>query len=148
MLVEWHDDDDITKQFKPWKLPAVVGSIVVVGVLTRRALLTPLCYLKAGQMNIQRVLIRKLILYEFKLGYNERGEGGIASSTVTRCLLDDQARSGRSKTLGCEAVLKVIKQIRWGVQGEYQVSTAIHSPVCFVTFTTSAKTFKSHLERT
>ena len=52
VLVARHDDDDddITwsKQFKPWKVPVVVGSIVVVGELTRCALINSMYDLKVA----------------------------------------------------------------------------------------------------
>ena len=45
------------KQFKQWKVPTVVGSIVVVGVLTCCALLYSLCNMQTKQMNMQSSLI-------------------------------------------------------------------------------------------
>ena len=46
-------------EFKSWlKVPTVVGSIVVVGALTRCALLHSVCILKTGQMNMQKSLTR------------------------------------------------------------------------------------------
>ena len=58
-----------TKQFKPWKVPTVVDSIVVVGVLTCCALLHSMCNLKATQMNVLYSFIWEFMLYEFELGY-------------------------------------------------------------------------------
>ncbi len=43
---------------------------MVVGALTRRALLYSVWDLKAAQMKVQRSLIRELMLYVFELGYN------------------------------------------------------------------------------
>ena len=48
----------------------VVGSIMVVGALTRCTLLPLQCDLKAALMNSQRWLILVLMLYEFELGRN------------------------------------------------------------------------------
>ena len=44
------------------KVPAVDGSIVVVGALTRCALLYPVSDLKAAQFNVQPSLNRELML--------------------------------------------------------------------------------------
>ena len=44
----------LPKQFNPWEVLAVIGSIVVVGVLTRCALLHSVCDFK---MNVQHSLI-------------------------------------------------------------------------------------------
>ena len=57
-------------QFKLWKLPTVVGSIVVVSVLTCCILLHSMKDLKAVQINVQCSLIQELILYKFELGNN------------------------------------------------------------------------------
>ena len=59
-----------SKQFKSWKVSAVVGSIIVVGVLTYCTLLHFESDLKDAQINLQQSLIWKLILYEFELGHN------------------------------------------------------------------------------
>ena len=55
-----------------------------------------MCDLKVTQMNVQHILIWKLMLYEFERGYNvaeatknvccAKGEGAIDHSTVTRWL--------------------------------------------------------------
>ena len=50
-----------------WKVPAMVSSTVVFGVLTLCTLFHSVCDLKAAEMNVQRCLIRELMLYEFKL---------------------------------------------------------------------------------
>ena len=79
-------------------------------------------------MNVQRNLIRELILYEFELGHKAaeatknircaKGEDAVDHSTVTRWFkkfrsgcknLDDQARSGRPKTVDSEAVFQAIE---------------------------------------
>ena len=57
------------KQFNP---PSLVGSIVVVGVLTCRALLCSICDLKALQINMQCTLIQEIQFYEFELGHNTK----------------------------------------------------------------------------
>ena len=49
---------------------AVVGSIVVVGALTRCALLHSAYDLKAAQMNVQCNLIRELMLYKFEIDHS------------------------------------------------------------------------------
>ena len=54
------------KQCKSWYVPAVVGSTVEVGALTRCEL-NPLCYLKAEQTNVQNSLI---MICDFELSYN------------------------------------------------------------------------------
>ena len=50
-----------------WKIPAMVGSIVVVGTLTCD-LLHYVCDSKATQMKVQHYLIQEL--YKFELGHN------------------------------------------------------------------------------
>ena len=72
---------------------AVVCSVVVDGALIH-ALLYSAYELKATQMNMQHSLIWKLMLYEFKLGYNTmeatkdiccvKDEGVVDHNTVTR----------------------------------------------------------------
>ena len=48
----------------------VVGSIMVVSVLTRCALIDSMCDLKDAQMNMQYRLIWALIVHYFELGYD------------------------------------------------------------------------------
>ena len=99
------------KQLKPWWVPNVPGSIMVVGALTRCALLHNLCELK-------------IILYEFKLGGSNlkyfwvKNNGAVDQSTVTRWFkkfysgcknLDDQERSGKSKIVDSGAMLQAIE---------------------------------------
>ena len=105
------------KQFKLWKVPIVVSSIVVVGELTYYAL----CNLKTMQINIQCSLIWELMIYKFKLGHNAveatrniccvKGEDTVDQSTVTKWLkkfcsgcknLNNQERLSRSKTINIE----------------------------------------------
>ena len=45
----------------------MVGSIIIVGALTRSALIRTVCHKKVAQINVQRCLIRERLLYEFKL---------------------------------------------------------------------------------
>ena len=59
----------VYQQFKPWYVSAVLGSIVVVGALTC-VLLHSVCDLKITQLNMQRRLIRLLMLYEFEQNHN------------------------------------------------------------------------------
>ena len=79
-------------------------------------------------MNIQCSQIEKLMLYKFELGYNAmkaskniccmKNEGKVDHSTITRwfmkfCLdcksLDNQEKSGRSKTVDFKAILHAIE---------------------------------------
>ena len=57
------------KQFKLWKVLAVVGSIMVVDVLTCHALLRSICDLKAAQMNMQHSLIWEIMCFELELNH-------------------------------------------------------------------------------
>ena len=137
------------KQFKPWKVPTVVGSIVVVGVFTCCTLLHSLCALEATQMNIQHCLIWEF--YEFELGHNiaeatkniccVKSEDAVNHSTVTRCFkkfcpscknLSNQARSGKPKSVDSNAVLQAIEanlaSSSWRVSGKLDTSQS--SVVC------------------
>ena len=87
-------------QFKPWKVPTVVGSIVVVGALTCCALLHSMCDLKVTQMNMQHSIICDLMLCDFKLGcymteatknvFCVKGKGLIIHRKVQEILLRSQ----------------------------------------------------------
>ena len=106
---------------------SMVGSIVVVGVLTQYALHHSVCELKVAPMNVQYRLIWKLIHYQFELGHNTtqptkniycmKGEGAVDHSTVTRwfkkfcssCKNDDQEKAGRPKTIDSKAMLQAIE---------------------------------------
>ena len=93
---------------------AVLGSIVVVGVLTRSTCFHSVCDLKATQMNLQSNLIRELILYEFELTHITVGstKKHLPSEVRKRSCgkdLDDQARSGRTKSLNSKAMIKFIE---------------------------------------
>ena len=100
----------------------MVGSIVVVGVLTR-VLLHPVYVLKATQINVQYCRIHKHMLYKSEVYHNAmearkdiccvKGEWAIDHSTVTRWLkkirsgckyFDDQARSSRPTSKDSEAI--------------------------------------------
>ena len=84
----------LPKQFKAWKVPAVVGSIVIVGALRCCALLHSVYDLEATQMNLQRCLTREIMLCEFELSHNTaeatkdihyaKSEGVVDHSTIIR----------------------------------------------------------------
>ena len=105
----------------------MVGSVVGIGALTCCAELHSMCDLKATQMNVQCNLIRELMLYEFDLTHNTakatknicaKSEGTVYHSAVIRwfkkfCLgcknLNNQARSGRPKTMNSKDVIEAIE---------------------------------------
>ena len=60
------------KQFNLWKVAAMVGNIVVVGVLTHCTWIYSKCNLKATQINVQWILINKLLNYVSKLDHNTK----------------------------------------------------------------------------
>ena len=79
----------------PWKVPVVVGNIVIVGVLTCCALVHSVIWdLKAIQINMQHGLIRELMLHKFEQSHNTaeateniycaKGQGAVDHTTVTR----------------------------------------------------------------
>ena len=105
---------------------------------------------------MQCSLIQELILYEFEQGHNTvkttnniccaKGEGAVDHIWLQKFWsgyrnLDNQARTGRFKTMGSEAMLQVIKanpvSSTWAVSGELSISQS--SPVWFVTFMTPVK---------
>ena len=57
----------VTEIVQAEEKPVVVSSITVVSAFI---LLHSVCNLKTTQMNVQRSLIRELMLYEFDLGHN------------------------------------------------------------------------------
>ena len=81
------------KHIKPWKLPAMLGCIMVVCMLTHCALLQSVCDLTGEQMNMQYSLIQELMLYKFERGHNDMEEikkycpkvEGTLLTTITRC---------------------------------------------------------------
>ena len=102
-------------------------------------------------------LIWELMLYEFKLGHDtvetikniccKKNEGAVNHRKLTRWFkkfcsgcknLNKQARSNRPKTMDSEDVFQAV-ETNLVTLGEYQVSSVSHSPVWFITFTTSAK---------
>ena len=105
----------------------MVDSVVVVDALTRYTLQLSVCDLKAARMNMQRSLIRELMIYEFELDHNTavatknigcvNSESAVDHSTNQMvekiCLgckkLNDQARTDRPKFVDSEAVLQVIE---------------------------------------
>ena len=83
------------RRFKPRWVSAVVCWFVVVGTMTRCALVPSLCDLKAAQMNVQGIILsRTLMLCLFELSYNiaetnkhvccVKVEGAIDHCTETR----------------------------------------------------------------
>ena len=142
------------KPFKRWKVSAVVGSIVAVGVLTRCALLDSLYDLKAAWMNVRRTsLISELMLYEFDLDHSTA-----ETSTNIRCVKGEGVtRWLMKKDFAWVAKTSMIRQSQVGIKtvgswpralnqreqmaplaiGEYQISSASlnwYSPVWFITF--------------
>ena len=59
------------------------GSIVVVGTLTRCALLKSPCDLKTSQINMQWSIIQDLMLYEFELGHYTAEVGAVEYTDCT-----------------------------------------------------------------
>ena len=107
---------------------AVVGGIMVVGLLTHCALLHNMYDLKATQINEQHCLIWELMLYEFKQGHNPteatkslccmKDESTVDHNIVTIWLkklysacksADDQIRSAKPKTMDSMVVLHSIE---------------------------------------
>ena len=64
-------------------VPAVEGSIVQVGTLTRCALPHSVCDLKTALMNVKRRLIQKL--YKFELSHNDAVE---ATKNIFLCKIE------------------------------------------------------------
>ena len=52
------------------KVPAIVGSVMVIGVPPCCVLIPSACALKAAKINMQCSLIWELMLWGFELGYN------------------------------------------------------------------------------
>ena len=86
------DDDDITwpKQFKLWKVPIVVDSVMLVGVLTCCALLHSVCDLKITQMNMLLRLLWEFMCNKFKQVHN------FVEATKTICFVKDEGRVNHS----------------------------------------------------
>ena len=78
--------------FKSSNILVMVGSIVVVGALTRCALLHCVCDLKAAQINVGYSLIRELILYEIELSNK------VAEATKKICWAKGERTVNRSTT--------------------------------------------------
>ena len=90
--------------------------------------------------------IQELMLNVIKQGHNAaKATKNICYAKCKRCsylqennqmvqeiLLEDQAKSNRPKTIDFKIVLQIIVTLR-----EYQASSASHSPVWFVTYTTT-----------
>ena len=77
------------------KVPAVLGSIVVIGMLICFALLHFMCDLKAVQINMQYSLIQEYVciqrLYEFELVHNAM------EATKNICYVKDKGTVDHSK---------------------------------------------------
>ena len=124
---------------------AVVGSIAVVGALTPCALLlcvcVCVCVLKAAQRNVQHSLIRELMLYGFQQGHKAaeetkniccvKGKYELDHCTVIKLSktfhsgcknVDDQAKSGRPKTVDFEATVANLASSSRRVSGEFSIS--------------------------
>ena len=132
------------------KVLTVVGSIVVLGVLTYLVLFHSLWDLKAIQRNMQHSLIWELMLNKFGHSHKPReatidicfmkDEDTVDHSIVTRwfqkfCSVFKNV-SNQARPRSCS---KLLGQIWWVTFGEYQASLAPHSPVWFFTFMTLAK---------
>ena len=113
------------EQFKPWKVHAVGGHIMVVSVLTHYAFLQSMCDSKSVQINMQCILIWELRLYELKLSHNTiestknichvKTENAVDHNTITWRLkkfcsgcksLNGQVRSYIPKTTDSETMLQ------------------------------------------
>ena len=100
------------KQFSPSLVPVVVGSIVVVGALPRRALFASMCDLNSRTDELE---LGHIATETTKNICWAQGEGTVDHSTVTRGFkkfrlgcknFDDQGKSGWPKSIDSEAVLK------------------------------------------
>ena len=60
----------------------MLGSIIVVGVLTRCALIHYVCDLKVSQMDVPSRLNQKRTLYEFKLDHKAKADSEVDHCTV------------------------------------------------------------------
>ena len=102
-----------TNQLKPWSIPAVVDSIMVVGALTRCTSIHTMCELKSVQMNVKRCPIRKLAPYKFKLDHNAAKVTKnicCAKKFLSGCKnFDDQAGASRTKSEDFEVILQAIE---------------------------------------
>ena len=98
----------------------VFCSILVAGALISCSLIQSGCDLNVALMNVQRCLIRELLLFEFKLGHNAnfcvKSERAINHITGTRWFKkfrsgckkpNDQASTGRAISVDSEAMIKV-----------------------------------------
>ena len=80
------------KQYKPWRVPDIVGSFMVIGVLIYCVFFHWVCDLKATQMTVTLRLIQENMLYKLKLDHNAednknsccvKSEGTIGSNRIT-----------------------------------------------------------------
>ena len=58
------------KQWKWFSVDVFIGSVMVVGVLTRCALLHFVCDLKSQQINVYWSLFKELIIFKFDQDHN------------------------------------------------------------------------------
>ena len=121
--------------------------------LTRYTLIHSVCDLIVSQMNVRRSLIRKLMLYEFKLSHNAvettkniccvKGEGTVDPAQMVQEIslrLKERWRSskGKAKSVLFEVVLQAIDENpacgTWRISGDLSAS---HTLLWFVTAKTS-----------
>ena len=79
--------------YPQWLVSTMLVGVVIVGAMTRWALLHSVCDLKVIKMNMCRGLNREITLYEFKLGHKivdatknifcAKNEGAVDHSIVT-----------------------------------------------------------------
>ena len=126
---------------------AMVGSIMVVGVLTCCTSLQPMWDLKSTQRKQQYSLIRKPMLFKFKLNHYAmevtenncytKGEGTVDYTISTRWFkkfcsscknVTDQEMSGWHNTMDFKAMLQTIEanlvSSTWRVSGKLSISLA------------------------
>ena len=124
-----------SKQFNQWNIPTVVGSIVVVGVLTHSALLHSVCDSKATQMKAQEII---LILYWAITPWKQPKEfvvWKVKTKLITVYFkkfcssyknFNNRTRSGKPKTMDFKAVLQAIEanpmRMSWRISGEFGIT--------------------------
>ena len=107
----------------------MLGSIVVVDVLTSGELLHPVYDLKAAPINVQCSQIREFTLYPFELGLNateatkNRDEGPVDQRTVTSLLgLQEPWPLGNFRLVMFQVIeTNLVSSIR-RVSGEFSIS--------------------------
>ena len=137
-------------------VPTVVGSILIVGVLTHCALVLSMYDLKAAQVNVQHSLIWEFMLYKFTLCHKAaeatkniccaKSEEIIDQSTVTRWFkkfhsgYNSQVRSSRPKIIDSKAMLQAIEANMVNSTQNESGELGISLFCLVITFTMSAKT--------